>query len=175
MTIEYELSEKECLDFIFSHILETSLAKYQLLIFKIFLILLCILSFLILHFISAIIINVLYIFILLKLNSFYLSGLKKRLKKSNYNIIFFNKLLLSLKNDSLFIKTQYESIEIPFSTINYIYNSNKYIFILNKVSKDILLPTHIFESEIEKKNFLDTFKNLLISDTFPKNYSIIAS
>ena len=175
MTLEYELSKKECLEFLSSHLLETSLAKYQLLIFKIFLILLFILSFFILHFISALIINTIYFFILLKLNKIYLSGFKKRFEKSNNDIIFLNKLVIYLKNDLFFLKTQHETIKIPFNSILYIYISDKYIFILNTVSKDILLPTHIFKSEIEKKFFLNILKNLTISNIFPKNYSIISS
>lgn len=93
----------------------------------------------------------------------------------NYSIltIFLNSISLTINNNILNLKSQYEDISIPFDKITGIYIISNFIFITNSIYKDILIPLTIFDSEKNKNNFISNFKNFSINKSFPKNYKFI--
>lgn len=68
---------------------------------------------------------------------------------------------------------KYNHILIPFPEINGVYVLENFIFLTTSVSKDILIPLNIFETEIEKTEFLTLFKAFNIQYSFPSNYNFI--
>ncbi|GAA0675158.1 hypothetical protein GCM10008903_03420 [Clostridium cadaveris] len=98
-------------------------------------------------------------------------SLKKR--ETNLYTIFLNSISLTINNNILNLKSQYEDISIPFDKITGIYIVNNFIFITNSICKDILIPLTIFDSEKNKNNFISNFENFSINKSFPKNYKFI--
>lgn len=81
--------------------------------------------------------------------------------------------MLKTDDNLININSKYELISIPFEKIKSIFVSEYYILIISKVSKDILIPTYVFDSNIEENNFLEQFKDSLKTRSFPKDYNFI--
>ncbi|MEG0516890.1 MAG: hypothetical protein RR523_14715, partial [Cetobacterium sp.] len=178
MTIEYELSGKECLEFISSNISKTKTTKK---IIRQFAILYLLFELLIISIYSkpiSFFFGILILFLILSSKKIYLYGFKKRFKTrllENSISIIFDNLILNVSNDFLIAKAKYEHLFIPFDKINSIYISTQYIFIFSKISKDILIPIKIFNSIEDIDVFLKLFQsdNINITRDFPKDYSFI--
>ena len=178
MVLKYDLSEKICLDFLTSNILKTRQAKKYIRQFSILYLFFIVFLFLNYSLTVSIFLSVIIICVILSLKKIFLISFKKKFRNPsirNSNIIFFNKLILNLSNNLVNIKSEYENVSIPFDKIKYIYISDEYIFIINKISKDILIPINILDSISDKNEFLNFFtdKNIIVTTTFPDDYSFV--
>lgn len=98
-------------------------------------------------------------------------SLKKR--ETNLYTSFLNNISLTITNNILNLKSEYEDISIPYDKITGIYLFNDFIFITNSISKDILIPLNIFNSQKNKNDFIHKFKDFSIKRSFPKDYKFV--
>ena len=189
MTLEYELSEKECLKFLKKTLPNTIYYKKSFITYLIFSIILIFLTIIfnlpaiILFPNSSLIMLIISFFLILSillyiinLKKIIFSAFEKRFKNTiKFSPIFLYKLTLKICNDTLTIQSKYESITIPLSEITIIYLSDNYIFLLNEITKDILIPNYIFPSIQDKTNFLNIFNKKNIPQSFSclANYKFI--
>lgn len=183
MNIDYELSEKECLDFLKKNLPKTTYFKKSLFTYLILSIIIIILSIIIIiphlsiaKLIASSILILLNIAFIMKLKKILLSAFEKKFKNSiKFSTIFLYKITLNISDNILIVQSNHENISIPFEQIDCIYISNNYVFLISKISKDILIPVNVFSYMQDKTNFLNLFnkKNITIIYSFPNNYIFI--
>lgn len=183
MQFNYTLTVNDCLNFLKSNISKTKYFIIELIAnIATFILLLCLFYNVFSNdiFYFKILLVIILIIILLLKKVIILSHCRK-FKISpqnssfiaNSNIYFELNCFDDINQSNIYLKTDYESFIVPLTKITHIFLSSDFIFITNSVSKDILIPTNIFKSDLDKNNFLNCFNASLLTVKFPSNYKFV--
>ncbi|MGL6184450.1 MAG: hypothetical protein ACRC1T_03620 [Clostridium chrysemydis] len=180
MNFNYTLTSEECLEFIKENIPKTKYFLIELIAHIVTFLLLLLLSYTLFkeRLLSFSIIAIFIFIVILFLKKIVISSHCRRFKISPQNSSFITSKNISLEiistdkidTNILNLKTNYESISIPFTKIDSIFISSKYIFISSSISKNILIPTTEFKSEQQQNTFLNSFNKSMLTKNFPSNY-----
>ncbi|MGL5868414.1 hypothetical protein [Clostridium chrysemydis] len=180
MNFNYTLTSEECLEFIKENIPKTKYFSIELLANRTVFVLLLFLfyNFFTNDIFYFIILVIIIVIIILLLKKVLILSHCRRFKISPQNSSFITSKNISLEiistdkidTNILNLKTDYESISIPFTKIYSIFISSKYIFITSSISKNILIPTTEFKSEQQQNTFLNSFNKSMLTKNFPNTY-----